>query len=111
SLRAQLMDDPQYSDKTPQELSSIEKRFEKDYLLPLECVDRYLKTFSREGLYNTISESAGDKEGRWQAFIDYSNFYYSTLNNPAARIKFGINESEVGLIENAIFKIIRKRNL
>ncbi|WP_257657882.1 hypothetical protein [Parapedobacter lycopersici] len=111
SLRAQLMDDPQYSDKAPQELNTIEKRFEKEYLLPLECVDRYLKTFNREGLYNTISESAGDKEGRWQAFIDYSNFYYSTLNNPTARIKFGIIESEIGLIENAIFKIIRKRNL
>jgi hypothetical protein len=111
SLKAQIRDDPQYSDKSPKELDAVEKEFRKEYLLPLSRVDEYLKTFNREGLYNTISESAGDKEGRWQAFKDYSNFYYSTLANPAARLNLGIKEEEVGLIENAIFKIIRKRNL
>lgn len=111
SLKSQLLDDPQYSDKTGKDLTLVENEFKKKYLNPLECVDRYLKTFDREGLYNTISESAGDKEGRWQAFIDYSNFYYSTLDNAAERLKLGIKEEEIGLIENAIFKIIRKRNL
>lgn len=111
SLKSQILDDPQYSDKTGKDLTLIENEFKKKYLNPLECVDRYLKTFDREGLYNTISESAGDKEGRWQAFIDYSNFYYSTLDNAAERLKLGIKEEEIGLIENAIFKIIRKRNL
>jgi hypothetical protein len=111
SLKSQILDDPQYSDKTGKELVIVENEFKKKYLNPLECVDRYLKTFDREGLYNTISESAGDKEGRWQAFIDYSNFYYSTLDNVSERLKLGIKEEEIGLIENAIFKIIRKRNL
>ncbi len=112
SLLAQIKDDPQYSDKSTRELQTVEKQFQRDYLLPLECVDRYLKTFNREGLYNTISESAGDKEGRWQAFKDYSNFYYGTLKNPSAIKQLGINDSnEVGKIENAIFKIIRKRKL
>lgn len=111
SLLEQIMDDPQYSDKTPKELKSVEKKFEKEFLLPLECVDRYLKTFNREGLYNTISESAGDKEGRWQAFKDYSNFYSTTLIVPAARQQLGVTENEIGHIENAIFKIIRKRKL
>lgn len=111
SLLAQIKDDPQYSDKTTKELQTVEKHFQKEFLLPLECVDRYLKTFKREGLYNTISESAGDKEGRWQAFKDYSNFYYTTLNNAEARKNIGISEIEIGLIENSIFKIIRKRRL
>jgi len=74
-------------------------------------VDKYLETFNREGIYTSISEGAGDKEGRWQAFVDYSSFYFSTLDNPLKRNELGIKESEVGLIENAIFKIIRKRNL
>ncbi len=110
-LSAQIKDDPQYSDKTGKELLAIENDFKKRFLNPLECVDRYLKTFNREGLYNTISESTGDREGRWQAFLDYSNFYHSILNEPGERLKLGIEDKEVGLIENAIFKIIRKRNL
>lgn len=62
-------------------------------------------------MYNTISESAGDREGRWQAFIDYSSFYNTTFENKAKLTEFNIKESEVGKIENAIFKIIRKRSL
>jgi len=111
SLEAQLLDDPQHADKTATELKKAVKEFKSKYLNPLECADRYLKTFEREGLYNTISEGAGDKEGRWQAFIDYSMFYDSTLNDPYKRSDLGVKENEVGLIENAIFKIIRKRNL
>lgn len=111
SLEAQILEDPQYADKTGREFTSAVNDFKKKYLYPLECVDRYLETFNRTGLYNTISVSAGDKEGRWQAFIDYSAFYQSTLNNAAKRREFGIADEEVGQIENAIFKIIRKRNL
>ncbi len=110
-LEAQLRDDPNYHDLGPKEFKRVVDEYRKKYLLPLERVDKYLSTFNREGLYNTISEGTGDKEGRWQAFIDYSNFYYSTLENPTERLKLGIKEEEIGLIENAIFKIIRKRNL
>ncbi|MDR2001939.1 MAG: hypothetical protein LBQ74_02815 [Prevotella sp.] len=111
SLEAQLRDDPNYYELPPKEFERKVKEFEKKFLNPLRCADRYLETFERKGLYNTISESAGDKEGRWQAFIDYSSFYYSTLHDDTARQELNIKEDEIGLIENAIFKIIRKRNL
>lgn len=111
SLIAQLKDDPIYVDLEGKEFDKAVKRVRKDFLNPLECVDRYLATFNRDGLYNTISEGGGDKEGRWQAFIDYSLFYYSILDDPTKRYELGIKEEEIGLIENVIFKIIRKRNL
>jgi hypothetical protein len=111
SLRAQILDDPQYSEKQGKDLEAVVRDFEKKYLNPLACVDRYLKTFNREGLYNTISESTGDKEGRWQAFIDYSTVYYGTLENKNKQIEYKIKEAEIRKIENAIFKIIRKRSL
>ncbi|TDX02188.1 hypothetical protein [Dinghuibacter silviterrae] len=111
SLEAQLRDDPKYTDKHGKDLEKIVNEFKKNYLHPLECVDRYLRTFGIEGHYNVISESAGDKEGRWQAFIDYSNVYYGTILNKAKLAEFKVKESEIGKIENAIFKVIRKRSL
>lgn len=110
SLRAQLKDDPNFVDLEGDQFDKAVEKMEKDFLKPLECVDRYLKTFNRTGLYNTISES-GDKEGRWQAFVDYSSFYSYALGNANRRFELGIKDEEVGLIENAIFKIIRKRTL
>ncbi|MDB5141158.1 MAG: endonuclease [Mucilaginibacter sp.] len=111
TLRAQLKDDPQYHDLPAKELTRKEDEYKKKFLMPLECVDRYLKLFDNEGLYNLISENVNDKEGRWQAFLDYSNFYNGTLNNPAKQVDYKIKENEVRKIENAIFKIIRKRSL
>lgn len=111
SLEAQLKDDPNFHDLPYKEFEKKVKEFEKNYLKPLECVDRYLSTFNRVGLYNTISEGSGDKEGRWQAFIDYSNLYTGTLKNKVCLEKLKINENEIGKIENAIFKVIRKRSL
>lgn len=111
SLKSQLKDDPTFVDLEGKEFDRALKQVEKDFLKPLECVDRYLETFDKKGLYNTISGGAGDREGRWQAFVDYSAFYYSVLNNPLKRQELGIKENEVGPIENAIFKIIRKRSL
>lgn len=110
-LEAQLKDDPNYHDLGPKEFKKIVEEYRKKYLLPLECIDRYLTTFSREGLYNTISEGSGDKEGRWQAFIDYSLFYNGTLVNKAKQVEYNIKDVEVRKIEDAIFKIIRKRSL
>ncbi len=111
SLEAQILDDPQYADKKGKDLQAIVREYEKEFLNPLKRVDEYLKTFNREGLYNTISEKSGDKEGRWQAFKDYSSFYHGTLENKAKLVDLKIKDSEVGKIENAVFKIIRKRNL
>ena len=111
SLKAQILEDPQYADKEGKALDAAVRDFHKRFLNPLKCVDRYLKLFKRDGLYNTISVSTGDKDGRWQAFIDYASFYHSSLENEKKRMALGIGEHEIGPIENAIFKIIRKRNL
>ena len=111
TLEAQLRDDPNFYDLPKKEFDKKVKEFEKNFLRPLECVDRYLYTFNRQGMYNTISEGVNDKEGRWQAFIDYSNFYTGTLLNKQKLTEFKIKENEVGGIENAMFKIIRKRSL
>lgn len=110
-LEAQLRDDPNYHDLGPKEFKKVVEEYRKKYLLPLEMVDKYLSTFNREGLYNTISEGTGDKEGRWQAFIDYSNFYNGVLKNKSKHGEYNLKENEVGRIENAISKIIRKRSL
>lgn len=111
SLEAQLKDDPNYYDLPQREFDKKVKEFEKNFLKPLECVDRYLETFNRAGMYNTISEGVNDKEGRWQAFIDYSNFVSGTLNNTTKLAQLKIKENEKGNIENVAFKIIRKRSL
>jgi hypothetical protein len=111
TLEAQLKDDPNYHDLGVREFNKIVADFRKKYLHPLECVDRYLATFDRVGMYNTISEGANDKEGRWQAFIDYSSFVSGTLQNKSKMNDLKIKENEVGNIENAVFKIIRKRSL
>ncbi len=110
-LRAQLSDDPEFADLDRKEFEKKVAEFEKTYLKPLERAEEYLKTFNREKLYDTISENIGDREGRWQAFIDYSNFYHGTLTNPKKQGEYGIKDTEVRKIENAVFKIIRKRNL
>jgi hypothetical protein len=110
-LRAQLSDDPEYSTLDKKEFEKKVREIETKFLRPLDCADRYLKLFGREKRYDTIHDKVGDKEGRWQAFIDYSSFYYNVLDKPAKRLEYKIAEHEVRKIENAIFKIIRKRSL
>ncbi|MEP1779739.1 hypothetical protein [Reichenbachiella sp.] len=111
NLKAQLRDDPRFMNKINSELDTEVKKIEKELIKPLEAVDRYLDAFNKPGLYNTISESVGDKQGRWQAFIDYSAFYSNCLMKAEKRRELGIKDGEEGKIENAIFKIIRKRSL
>jgi hypothetical protein len=111
SLEAQLRDDPRHVGSTPAELQKAVKDCEKYFLAPLACVDRYLRQFHREKQYKTISTARSDPEGRWQAFIDYSDTFTSDFSNPKGRIKYGIEEDEVGEIEEAAFNIIRLRDL
>jgi len=110
-LEAQLRDYPNYHDLPAKEFKRVVDDFKKKFLQPLECIDNYLNVFNRDGLYNTITEGSGDSEGRWQAFLDYSTFYNGTLINKAKQVDLGIKDSEVKKIENAIFKVIRKRSL
>ena len=52
-----------------------------------------------------------DPEGRWQAIIDYSNTYTRYFSNPKRLIDIGIEEDEIGAIEEAVFDIIRLRTI
>ena len=114
SLEEQLRDDPIYANLEPKEFKKAVQKFQDDYLNPLECVDRYLSNLGREGLYSTISKGLGDPEGRWQAFLDYYNCFRKRVDgvdDSRERIALGIEEDEVGKIEDAAFKIIRMRQL
>lgn len=111
SIEEQLLDDPNYYNLSRSELNKKIKEFEEEYIKPLECIDKYLQYLNRPGHYNTVSEGRGDSQGRWQAFLDYYKLVYKKLNDERQRIKLGIQEDEIGKIENIAFKIIRKREL
>jgi len=111
SLDEQLRDDPNYSELSPAEFKKERIAFEEDYIKPLESIDKYLNYLGRPGHYNTVSEGRGDSEGRWQAFLDYYKQVYKKLLDEKQRIRLGIQEDEVGKIENVAFKIIRKREI
>ena len=107
NLREQMKDDPQFANLDEKDFKRELRKTTADFLDPLDCVDRYLSYLGRDLLYDTVSKG---REGRWQAFIDYSKFYQQ-LKDEKKRVKFGISEEEVGDIEDVAFKIIRKRDL
>lgn len=109
SLEAQLKDDPSYAGFDQKKFKEAVKKCEREYLKPLECIDRYLSYLQREGLYSTISTGFGDPEGRWQAFHDYYNSVYVKLQDDKKFYQLGINEDEKGDVEDIAFKIIRMR--
>lgn len=107
----QLRDDPRYAELDTKKFKDQVKKYEKEYLEPLKCIDRYLTNLNREGLYNTISSGLGDPEGRWQAFRDYYHFVYQKISDNRTRLTLGINEHEIGKTEDVAFKIIRMRRM
>jgi hypothetical protein len=111
SLEEQLRDDPIYAGLDDKKFKQEVKKMEDDFLAPLDSIDRYLMAFGREGLYDTISKGPSDKEGRWEAFLEYSKFHSGILSNPKSMVKLGIDDKERGLIEDTAFKLIRKRDL
>lgn len=111
TLAEQLSDDPRYSKATSRELDIAVKEWQRDYLYPLACAERYLAHLDREELYEAISSGVSDKEGRWQAFIDYSKFYHNCLANKQWQIKSNVAEEDIGALEDAAFKMIRLRTL
>jgi hypothetical protein len=111
SLEDQLKDDPNYASLPSKEFKKAVKEVDDDYLGPLTCVDEYLEHLGREGLYDTVSSGRDDREGRWQAFIDYYISVNKKLNDKKKLIEMGIAEDEVGKIKDAAFKIIRKREI
>jgi len=111
SLQEQLRDDPRYANASEKETEQAMREAERDFLQPLECVDRYLKTFGRERLYGSVSAGPSDPEGRWQAFIDYSIAYNKQFKSPKWLLANGVDEEDIGALEDAAFKMIRLRHL
>ena len=110
-LEDQLRDDPQYKNMGDPEFQKVVRKKKKELLTPLQCIDRYLDAFDRPGHYEFVSTGIGDPEGRWQAFVDYSEFYRNKLQNRRNRANIGIDERDVPAIEQAAFKVIRLRLL
>jgi hypothetical protein len=111
SLEEQIVDDPLYSGLTGKPLEKTKNDFEKKYLNPLQCVDNYLEMLHRQGLYTLITSGPSDTEGKWQAFVDYSNFYFGKLQNEKWRISAQISEEDIGDVQEIAFKIIRKQRI
>ncbi|MFA5136148.1 MAG: hypothetical protein WC489_02020 [Patescibacteria group bacterium] len=111
SLEEQLRDDPNYAHLSEKEFVKEVKKWREEYLQPLNCIDKYLELLNRKGLYTTISTGMTDREGRWQAFYDYYDNVKKKLDNEIERMKLGVEEDEIGDIEEVAFKIIRKREL
>ena len=108
-LEEQLKDAPATSGMTEREFKKEVQRYQDEFLGPLACADRYLEAIGREGIYTLISAGKGDRENRWQAFIDYFKFY-KRLIDPAERVKLGVEEKEVGKLEAMAFSLIRLRD-
>ncbi len=112
SLDAQLRDDPNYAKLPVSEFKKVVRKHEEEFIEPLNCIDNYLMHFGREGIYSTVSEGISDREGRWQAFLDYYKYVEKKLVDENKRIQdLKIKESEVGIVRDVAFKIIRKRDL
>lgn len=111
TLEEQLKDDPRHAGATAAQLAKAVRDCKKQFLEPLESVNRYLKQFRRDGQYRTISSGMSDPEGRWQAFIDYSNSYSRCFSDEKKRIELNIEEDEIGGIEEAAFDVIRLRTI
>jgi hypothetical protein len=109
TLDMQLRDDPQYINLPPKEFEKVMQRYREDFLEPLKCIDQYLESLGREGLYDSISTGISDREGRWQAFLDYYKSVGKKLNDDHRIYDLGISENEVGIVRDIAFKIIRKR--
>lgn len=109
SLEAQLQDDANYKNLPDKDFKNAVRKYKQEFLLPLDCVDRYLKYFRNEDVYELVSENVRTKDGRWYSFIEYSKFYYGTLMDEKRRISATIEKEDISKIEDVAFKLIRKK--
>ena len=70
---------------------------------------RYLETIGRPGEYSAISKGLGDPEGRWQAFLDLSQTFWTRAKTDQGLQKMGIDEKEAGEIMQAAYAAMRMR--
>lgn len=111
SLEVQLLDDPEYYNLTSRQRTFRLNKVRTEYLGTLECIDSYLSNLGREGMYRNVAEGPGDRDGRWEAFMTFNKSVFSKLSKPRERATLNVQESEVGKVVDAAFKIIRKREL
>lgn len=104
TLEVQLKDDPMCSGMSAKEFQKAVEKCRRDYLLPLEQAEAYLEQLDRPGHYDSIKD-------RWQAFIDFSNFFNGKLQDKAWQLKADITEHDIGKVQDVAFKIIRKRTV
>ena len=109
SLEEQLRDNPIYKNMPQREFKTVLKNEERK-LKALECVDRYLNMFNRDGQYQQIAKGIGDREGRWQAFVDYAETW-NKLQKPRERMKHKIEDTDIEILEQVAFKAIRLRDI
>ena len=109
SLEEQLKDDPNFAHLGQKEFEKVVKKYRDDYLEPLKCIDNYLESLGRDGLYDTVSTGISDKKGRWEAFLDYYNYVEKKLADDDKLYELGLKEDEKGVIRDIAFKIIRKK--
>ena len=111
SLEEQMRDDPQYALLGESEFKRAVKKKRKEMLDPLDRIDDYLDTVNRPGAYSAVSKGLGDPEGRWQAFHDLSQSFFSKAKTPTGLRAMGIDEDEAGQIMQASYAIIRMREV
>ncbi len=99
-----LIDDPSYSNLSPEDFNKKVNQFKEDFLEPLNCIDEYLNKIGREGEYEIIIS-------RWQAFYDYYKFVHKKLMDESKLLKYGLKKSDAGVVQNISFAIIRQRDL
>ena len=109
-LESLLKDDSKYYDLPPRAFKLAVARFKRNYLDPLRYVDDYLESIGSPGLYSLISQGEKGGEGRWQAFIDYSNYVERKFQDDKQRVELGLEVDEYGSIKDIAFKIIRLRD-
>ena len=111
TLEQQMRDDPQFRLMEPIEFNRAVKKRRNDLLEPLDCVEEYLKAIGRPEEYWAVSRGPGDPEGRWQAFIDLSQAFWTRAKTSRGLRGMGIDEKEVGAIMQAAYTVIRMRTV
>ena len=111
TLEQQMRDDPLYKDMQDRQFKAAVKKRRRDFLDPLECVEDYLNAIGKPGEYTLVSTGVGDREGRWQAFIDFSQYFFARVRSEKERNKLGIDEKEAGEVMQVAYKIIRLRDV
>ena len=109
TLEQQMQDDPQYKLMAKAEFKRAVRKRRRDFLEPLECVEEYLDAIGRPGEYSAVSKGLGDPEGRWQAFVDLSQTFWTQAKKDNGLQKMGISEAEAGEIMQAAYAVIRMR--